>query len=207
MPAHAKDLTGQSFGRLSVLYATADRDSDKSIMWLCKCACGNTVLASGVLLRKGAVKSCGCLRREVLAEKSRTHGLRHHPLYQVWADMKQRCLNQNSPVYMNYGGRGISVSEEWQSDFESFFNWAIKHGYKKGLELDRENNNLGYGPDNCRFVSKRVNCQNRRNNVIVNYHGDNMPLVEACRKAGKDYQAVWRHINKGGMRASEALSK
>lgn len=90
------------------------------------------------------------------------HGLRHHPLYQIWAGIKQRCYNKNSQYHHNYGGRGIAVCPEWVNAPKAFIEWCEANGYKNGLDIDRVNNDLGYSPENCRFVSRKVNNRNSR---------------------------------------------
>jgi hypothetical protein len=82
-------------------------------------------------------------------------------LKSVYNNMKIRCNNPNSKDYKNYGGRGIKICEEW-NNMKSFRSWALNNGYKKGLEIDRENNNKGYSPDNCRWVIKKINSRNTR---------------------------------------------
>jgi predicted RNA-binding Zn-ribbon protein involved in translation (DUF1610 family) len=107
-----------------------------------------------------------CRKRErcrpcAARHSSRTHGQSAHPLFGVWAAAKDRCYRQLSKDYKRYGARGITVCDEWMHDFEAFFKWAIANGWKKGLELDREDNEGNYSPVNCRFVTHRVNCNNK----------------------------------------------
>lgn len=90
----------------------------------------------------------------------RKHGLRKSPLYHVWSGIKSRCNNQSHDAYKNYGGRGISICREWSEDFEKFHDWSMKNGYRKGLDIDRKNNDGNYEPSNCRYVTRFVNCSN-----------------------------------------------
>lgn len=92
-------------------------------------------------------------------------------LYNKWQKMKARCNNIKHPAYKNYGGRGITVCEEWTHDFMLFYTWAIDNGYKEGLALDRRDNNKGYSPDNCRFVTHKENDNNKRTNRYVTING------------------------------------
>jgi len=94
--------------------------------------------------------------------KYQKHGLRNHPLYNVWSDIKKRCLNKNNKDYKNYGARGISIHDDWIDDFKSFYNWAIKNGYSAGLSIDRKDNDLGYAPNNCKFSTPIEQIHNRR---------------------------------------------
>jgi hypothetical protein len=89
------------------------------------------------------------------------HGMSETKICRLWYEMKRRCYNKKRKCYSVYGGRGITICEEWK-EFLSFYNWAIMNGYKEGLQIDRIDNNGNYQPDNCRFVTMSVNCQNRR---------------------------------------------
>ena len=97
--------------------------------------------------------------------KIKKHGLTKHPLYCVWHNMKTRCYNPKRKAYKYYGGRGITVCDEWLFDFEAFYTWAINNGYKKGLQIDRENNDKNYNPENCRFITPRENVRNRGKHI------------------------------------------
>lgn len=94
--------------------------------------------------------------------KREKHGLSPHPLYKVWVSMKQRCYNKNAYNFHSYGGRGITICKEWRHSAKTFVEWCENNGYKRGLQIDRADNNFGYSPDNCRFVTNKVNCRNQR---------------------------------------------
>ncbi len=107
--------------------------------------------------------SCGCIRKN--NKKNYKHGYSYTKLYAVWAGIKKRCNNQNSYNYKYYGGRGITICPEWANDYVVFRDWALSHGYKEGLEIDRRENNGNYEPSNCRWVTRTENQRNKRNTI------------------------------------------
>lgn len=155
------NLNGQRFGRLIVLREGKARISSTGKEYrtvICKCDCGNTKQIFTSNLTGNKTRSCGCIHGETV----RTHGLGKHPLYYTWHCMKKRCYNSENEGYKNYGGRGIMICDEWLNDFKVFYDWAMINGYKKGLEIDRRDNDGNYEPTNCRFVTRRKNALNQR---------------------------------------------
>lgn len=122
----------------------------------------------------GKSKSCGCLRKEI----HYNHGQFKSRLYNIWTNMKQRCYNKKNTSYENYGGRGIKVCKEWQSDFESFYLWSVDNGYSDLLQIDRIDNNADYSPKNCRWISRKLQNRNRRNNLHIEFIGVKKTLKE-----------------------------
>ena len=152
----------------------------------CQCICGKLVEVDLNSLRSGNTVSCGCNKTKrgtkFLLENNPariTHGLSKHPLYDVHKHILARCCDENNPAFDNYGGRGIDVYHEWANSLASFVDWAESNGYEPGLEIDRIDNNKGYHPDNCRFVDRFVNSNNKRNNIKVNIGGQEMILRDA----------------------------
>lgn len=178
------DLTGKRFGRLIALnYKGLGHGSTKHGKWKCRCDCGSTVLVAGIKLRNGHTKSCGCLHSETCREngkRNRKHGKRTTSLYTIWHGLVERCTNQNYHHFNDYGGRGITVCPEWKQ-FENFFNWNTslgKDGYRKGLSIDRIDNNKGYFPSNCRWTTAVVQQRNKRNNKIITLNGTSKSVAE-----------------------------
>lgn len=172
-----KDLTGQKFGRLTVIKRIGSNKQREAI-WLCKCECGNEKVVVGSSLRKGQTQSCGCLMKERIKKANTKHGCKGTKLYECWHHMKERCYLKNFHGYFNYGGRGITMCDEWKNDFITFRDWAISNGYKDGLTIERIDVNGNYCPENCRWITMKEQQRNKRNTFYVTYKGVTKPLVE-----------------------------
>lgn len=165
-----RDLTGTRFGRLVALKRIGS--NCQGAVWLCKCDCGDVCNVGQHLLRFGKTKSCGCLQKELAAQKLLKHnGRKDNPrLYRIWLNMKSRCYNKNNPNFIYYGMRGIGVCDEWRYDFATFLNWSKENGYEQALTIDRIDNDESYSPSNCRWVSMKIQSNNRRKrNTVI--HG------------------------------------
>lgn len=179
------DITGQKFGRLLVLERCGY--IGKNIAWRCLCDCGNETIVGISNLRNGSVKSCGCLARELSSLRLKKHGKTNTILYKTWKNIKNRCYNKNTKKYNYYGGRGIFVCEEWLNNFESFYNWSIHNGWKKGLTIDRIDVNGNYEPSNCRWVDWKTQQRNKSNNIYVNFEGEKVCLKEYAERKNISY--------------------
>lgn len=142
------------------------------------CDCGGVGWFLLYLLKNGDTKSCGCLRGESARKRMTTHGLKSHPLYDVYYAMLGRCYNEKDKGYVNYGGRGIHVCERWQSGFLYFYRWAIKNGWEEGKSLDRKDNDDDYRPGNCHFTTREVQSRNHRRNKMITAWGETKCLFD-----------------------------
>ena len=167
MNKQIKDLTDKQFGRLVVVCDSGKRGKNRAVFWLCRCTCGNLVYIRGNSLVAGKSQSCGCLQKEEVSARitGKTthhykHGLARTPLYERLMGIKTRCNNSNQKQFKNYGGRGIQVCPEWLDKETGVIRWfelSLANGYKTELTIDRINNNKGYSPDNCQWISRVEN--------------------------------------------------
>ena len=126
--------------------------------------CGNEFKARSHHIKSGDTKSCGCYNKRRASETHKTHGLKNTRLYNIWTNIKMRTLNPKNKHYLDYGGRGITICDEWKNDAEAFYDWAMSNGYEenKGLSIDRIDNDGSYSPENCRWTTSTIQCRNQR---------------------------------------------
>lgn len=199
------DLTGERFGRLTVLQRAESRTGHT--MWDCVCDCGNHTTVYGTHLRRGNTRSCGCLNSDETRERSLTHGDTHDRLYQTWQNMKNRCYNPNVRSYIRYGARGIQVCEQWRNDFVAFKAWAIMSGYTEELTIDRIDPNGDYTPENCRWATVLEQANNTRTNRYLEFQGEIHTMAEWSRILGIPYTTILTRLNREGKSVEEAFKK
>lgn len=191
------DLTGQRFGRLKVI-GVDDRNTRKTY-FLCECDCGTVKSIRSDGLLSGAVKSCGCLKREqdeINLDRT-THNMSSTRLYQIWQGMRGRCYNKHDPRYERYGGRGITVCDEWQ-EFSSFYEWSLRNGYQENLTIDRINNEEGYRPNNCRWATNEMQANNRGSNINITIGNSTRTLTQWCELFQVDYASTLSRYKRNG---------
>lgn len=155
-------------------------------------------------LKRGLVRSCGCLSKELSAKRRTTHGLSKTPEHRVWGLMRDRCNNPKNKHYRHYGGRGITVCEEWNS-FEKFLaDMGPRPG--DGYSIERRNNDRGYNKDNCTWATAYEQTRNRRANVTVEVEGQTLCISDACRTAGVPVQTLYSRCKRHGMTIQEGVS-
>ena len=202
MRKNATDWTGYQYSFLRIVGPGKSRDPHGRIRWLAECACGRQWEIDIRDLRKaekqGRPKSCGCQTRALISKANTTHGMSHHPAYAVWQSMIRRCTSPTHPAWANYGGRGITVCDRWLHSFENF--WAdIGPTYDPSIpqDLDRRKNNEGYSPENCRWVTRKVNCRNRRKTRFVCFGGETMTVSELAERSGVRYTTLLYRLDHG----------
>lgn len=199
-----KDLTGKKFGRLTVIGLSEKRVGRKTY-WDVVCECGNKKTVRSDSLQT-STQSCGCLRDEaaiINVRKNHTHKDSYSHLHYLWSRMKQRCYNPKINRFEDYGGRGISVCEEWRDSYEAFREWAVNNGYREGLSIERNNVNGNYTPENCSWIESKEQANNRRSTVWVEYQGERLNLKQWSDKLGINYGTLNSRYNRSGMRPPE----
>lgn len=135
------------------------------------------------------------------------HGLSNHPLYKTWKRMKNRCYNSKCKDYKDYGGRGITICDLWRDDFVEFFYWALEHGWKNGLSLERIDCNKGYCPENCKWIPLSEQSKNRRTNRFITYNGETHTISEWSRIMGIARKTLELRLKSKNFTLEEAFEK
>lgn len=161
-----KDLSGMTFSRLTVLHRVPSRHGSNA-RFACRCTCGNLHEADGAVLKRGDVQSCGCLQREGPWK----HGLTDHPLYHCWYNMLDRCYDKTNKQWPGYGGRGITVCDEWRGSSGLARFVADMVECPPGMSIDRIDNDGPYCKANCRWSSRKEQQRNMRNNRFITHNG------------------------------------
>jgi len=194
-----KDLTGMVFGQLTVIETRGIGSNPKvrNYKWLCKCTCGGETVSFSTNLLRGIATSCGCHKRSILGKNTTTHGLSGTRIFKIWTGMRKRCLNPKCKAYPLYGGRGITISDEWKNSFETFFNdMGLKPS--KLHSIDRYPNKKGnYEPGNCRWATTVQQNRNRKDNVLYTYLNQTKTIPEWAEELGIKSCTLKNHIVRG----------
>lgn len=190
------DLTGKKFGKLTVIKRCGSNKNGRAL-WLCKCDCGNTKIVCGNSLLTKITMSCGCYNKELVKKVNLKHNMSYTKLYKVWQGMKTRCYDKNFMYYYNYGGRGITICDEWKNDFSKFYEWTINNGYEEGLTIDRINVNGNYEPNNCRWITKREQNNNMNKTIFIEYNGKRQTISQWSKELNISRVALYERIKRG----------
>lgn len=192
------DITGKKFNRLTVMAFLPLENK-----WLCQCDCGNFCKVKGSHIKDGHTKSCGCRKRETIDERvaaNTKHGYyiggKPDKFTSIYRSMMQRCYDSNSTYYYRYGGRGITVCDEWRNDIVAFHKWC-ENTYNGSGSIDRIDNNKGYSPENCRWATKQQQARNRASNVIYKTSKGTGCQAELAKMWGIDEKLVSHRIHRG----------
>lgn len=181
---------GRRFGRL-VVTQPPEREG-RYLVAAVTCDCGNKKRVNQNSLQKGLSNSCGCLSREMTAQRSTTHGMRDHRMYPVWNMILQRCNNSNHPQWEDYGGRGITVTKRWLQ-FENFLE-DMGEPPDEASTIERVNNSRGYSKSNCRWATRKEQARNKRNNRVFFYKGKDRCVAEIAEMTGIPYMRLYQRL-------------
>lgn len=220
MPRPVQEITGQVFGRLTVIECAGKNKNGRTV-WRCLCSCGRERIALGCDLRKPGDITCGiCYSKEIgqrrhaisverkkgqppKVDRRVKHGLSNTRAYNIWLAMRTRCHNVNNPNYPYYGGRGIVICERW-GVFENFLADMDMPAF--GMTLERKDNDGPYSPDNCRWATRSEQNHNKRSNMIVEFHGQSMTLDQWAKELGMKYSMLYSRLVRG-MSIEEAFTR
>lgn len=199
-----EDLTGNKYGRLTVI-GLAPKETRKTY-WMCQCDCGNFKKVRADSLKNGAIRSCGCLKKEMdevnltkgyarQTRNARGYVSGHTRLYGIWQKMRKRCQDPSDLRFERYGGRGIKVCDEW-NDFGTFHDWAVNNGYADDLTIDRIDNDGDYEPSNCRWATSKEQSNNRSTNVNITIGNTTKTLTEWCEIFNLNSGMVFARYNR-----------
>lgn len=193
-------LEGKKFGELTVIRYLGNRK------YYCLCSCGSNCIVDSDNLKRGHTKSCGCLARKLIAERSRTHGKSTSKIYRVWKQMIDRCENENNKSFNTYGGRGVSVCKEWHS-FKNFYSWAMEDGYCENLTIERNDCDGNYCPQNCCWITKSDQSKNRRSNRRITYNGETKLISEWAEELGINRSTLRHRLDDYGWSIEKAFNE
>lgn len=204
-----KDYIGLKFGRLTVVEESGPivrTDGGKRRAMKCICDCGNITIVVADSLSSGRSKSCGCLQREAISKLFTKHGLKGAPEYKIWKDIRKRCNNPNDKYYHRYGGRGITICKEWDN-FETFLkDMGPRPKSDERMTIDRIDNDKGYSPDNCRWVTNKANCRNTSRNRLIEFRGEIHCLNEWAEIFGIRRERIKARLDRDGWSIERALT-
>ena len=206
-----KDLTNHQFGKLTVTRNAANTEctisqlTEPTDKWLCQCTCGRTAVVSRKNLITGHTTSCGCSRydKDKDIENKISSSFGEKRIRNIWQGIKARCYSKLHPKYQYYGGKGITLCQEWLDSFEAFKAWALSNGYADNLTIDRIEVSGNYCPDNCRWMTFKDQQSNKSNNIPTT---TGLSLRAECERRGLNYNTIRMRLVEGDYTIEEVLN-
>jgi hypothetical protein len=198
IPTHPRfqNLIGRVFGRLTVLAYAGRLGKNAVSYWLCRCTCGTEKVVNGGSLTIGETQSCGCLRREMLGDRVRTHGMTNSSEFSSWRSMLSRCYEPRNASYPRYGARGVTVCQRWRDSFEAFLaDMGPKPTPRHSIE--RQNSTVGYQPGNCVWATRKQQQRHLCSNRHITHDGQTRLLVEWAEITGLGRVTITRRLAAG----------
>lgn len=189
------EIKNSVYGMLTVIWR-AGRDKHGVTTWLCWCECGHTCTSPLFPLRNGRTQSCGCVRRELIGNRTRKHGKTSTREYHIWCGMKARCGNPKNRVYPNYGGRGITVCDRWLNSFDNFIA-DVGYAPSEDYSIDRIDTNGNYEPGNVRWATDQEQANNTRTVTMLTAFGKTQSTTQWARETGIDRRLICQRIALG----------
>lgn len=189
----------QKKNQISLLTLIKQTTFGRNAKGLFVCECGNIKELPINAVRTKNTRSCGCIKlKNSLGERTRTHGLSNHPLYDTWNSMVARCHDESRSEYKYYGARGIIVCDEWRHNPKSFIEWAVNNGWQKGMKIDKDiKGGLVYSPGNCTIVTAKINSNHTRSNNLIEYKGEIKTLQEWCDMFNVYHRSIRTRLKRG----------
>ena len=185
------DLTGMKFNMLTAISWSVHKSG--RIEWKCRCDCGNETSVLALNLTRGHTTSCGCHRDAIRGQANKADYETGTRLHRIWLKMKRRCREIDDHA-KHYFQRGIKVCDEWEKDYKSFRDWSLSNGYDDSLTIDRIDNDKGYFPENCRWVTMQVQANNTRSNRFVEYKGQRKTIADWAREFNVCYGTMYDRV-------------
>lgn len=193
------EMIGKRFGRLTVI-SEGNIDGEHQCAWVCRCDCGNiTKPIRGTTLRNGKSLSCGCLRTELVKERFTKHGKCDTKTYYVWRGIRSRCLRKTDDCFERYGGRGITVYEEWRDNYQAFYDYVsqLPHFGESGYSLDRIDNSGNYEPGNVRWATPKEQANNKRDTIYITVGSEKKTISQISAETGFHHSTIYRRYRAG----------
>lgn len=195
-----KDISGQRYGKLTVIKRSGS-NKHRFATWLCRCDCSREIIVSTNSLNTKHYVTCG----RCICERTSSGDKKVESWQSIYRGMKDRCYNKKSKDYQKYGGRGISICEEWLRSIQAFKEWSENSGYARGLTIDRINNDGNYCPENCRWATPSVQANNKSTNHIMIIDGVKMNVTECANKYGINRSLLYHRLNDKKMSDFDAV--